>query len=417
MILGLFCVRRETVLSSDTNDYRRLIEIGIAISAEKNIDSLLERILVEAKTMSGADAGTLYLVNKRHQLQFAIVLNDTLGIAQGVIYDEPVSLPEIPLVDENGKANMVNVAAKCANLKETIIIDDVYTAPGVDSSGVKRFDKLTGYTSRSFLTVPLKNFADQTIGVLQLINVKDETGEFVSFSKEAIPLIEALASQASVAMENRHLMDEQANLRKQLENEVDERTEELKNALSKLSEAHIILKELTTIDAVTGIRNRQYFDEVFDQEWRRAMRESYPITLMVLDIDHFKNVNDTYGHLAGDESLRSVAGAVDGLFNRPSDVVARYGGEEFVVVLPYINADNAAAKAEQVRRHIEKMPITADGHNINVTLSIGWVSIVPRDGMTSRLLISCADRALYEAKSGGRNRVVAGEMAAVLGRA
>ena len=154
MILGLFCVRRETVLSSDTNDYRRLIEIGIAISAEKNIDSLLERILVEAKTMSGADAGTLYLVNKRHQLQFAIVLNDTLGIAQGVIYDEPVSLPEIPLVDENGKANMVNVAAKCANLKETIIIDDVYTAPGVDSLGVKRFDKLTGYTSRSFLTVP-----------------------------------------------------------------------------------------------------------------------------------------------------------------------------------------------------------------------------------------------------------------------
>ena len=404
-------------MSSDTNDYRRLIEIGIAISAEKNIDSLLERILVEAKTMSGADAGTLYLVNKRNQLEFAIVLNDTLGIAQGVMYDEPVSLPEIPLVDEVGKANMVNIAAKCANLKETIIIDDVYTAAGVDSSGVKRFDTLTGYTSRSFLTVPLKNFADQTIGVLQLINVKDEQGEFVSFSEETIPLIEALASQASVAMENRHLMDEQANLRKQLENEVDERTEELKNALSKLSEAHIILKELTTIDAVTGIRNRQYFDEVFDQEWRRAMRESYPITLMVLDIDHFKAVNDTYGHLAGDESLRAVAASVDGLFNRPSDVVARYGGEEFVVVLPYVNADNAASKAEQVRRHVEKMPITADGHNIKVTVSIGWVSIIPRDGMTSRLLISCADRALYEAKSAGRNRVIAGEMAAVLGRA
>lgn len=404
-------------MSSDTNDYRRLIDIGIAISAEKNIDSLLERILVEAKTMSGADAGTFYLVNKRNQLEFAIVLNDTLGIAQGVAYDEPASLPEIPLVQAGGEANMVNIAARCANLKQTILVDDVYEAPDFDSSGVKRFDTLTGYTSKSFLTVPLKNFSDQAIGVLQLINATDEAGEFVPFSEDRVPLIEALASQASVAMENRHLMDEQANLRRQLENEVDERTEELKNALSKLSEAHIILKELTTIDAVTGIRNRQYFDEVFDQEWRRSMRETYPITLMVLDIDHFKKVNDTYGHLAGDECLRTVAGAIDGLFNRPSDVIARYGGEEFVCVLPYVNQENAAAKAEQVRDHVQNLEITADGHDIKVTLSIGWVSIVPHEGMTSRLLISCADRALYEAKAGGRNKVVAGDMTQVLGRA
>lgn len=360
--------------------------------------------------MSRADAGTLYLVNKQNQLEFAIVLNDSLGIAQGVAYDEPTSLPTIDLADADGQANMVNVAARCANQKQTIRIDDVYDDLDVDSSGVRHFDNLTGYKSRSFLTVPLKNFADQAIGVLQLINAKSEDGEFVPFPEDTVPLIEALASQASVAMENRHLMDEQANLRRQLEHEVDERTEELKNALSKLSEAHIILKELTTIDAVTGIRNRQYFDEVYDQEWRRAMRQSYPITLMVLDIDHFKNVNDTYGHLAGDESLRAVAAQVDGLFNRPSDVVARYGGEEFVVVLPYVNAENAAAKAEQVRSHIEKLAITADGHKIKLTLSIGWVSIVPRDGMTSRLLIACADRALYEAKASGRNRVVAGEM-------
>lgn len=396
-------------MSSDTNEYRRLIEIGIAISAEKDIDSLLHRILAEAKGMSRADAGTLYLV-KDQQLEFAIVLNDSLGIAQGVAHDDPVTLPAIPLTLHDGSPNMVNIAARCANLKETIRIDDVYDDIDVDSSGVRHFDMLTGYKSRSFLTVPLRNFADETIGVLQLINAHSEQGEFVAFSEETVPLMEALASQASVAMENRHLMDEQARLREQLEHEVDERTEELKNALSKLSEAHIILKELTTIDAVTGIRNRQYFDEVFDQEWRRAMRQSYPITLMVLDIDHFKNVNDTYGHLAGDESLRAVAAAVDGLFNRPSDVVARYGGEEFVVVLPYVNAENAKAKAEQVRSQIEKLPVIADGHKIKLTLSIGWVSIVPRDGMTPRLLIACADRALYEAKAAGRNRVMAGDM-------
>jgi diguanylate cyclase (GGDEF)-like protein len=147
------------------------------------------------------------------------------------------------------------------------------------------------------------------------------------------------------------------------------------------------------------------------------MRESYPISLMVLDIDHFKVVNDTYGHLAGDECLRAVSAAIDGLFNRPSDVVARYGGEEFVVVLPYANPENAAAKAEQVREHIEQMTIAADGHEIKVTVSIGWVSIIPQEGMTSRLLISCADRALYEAKAAGRNKVVVGDMSTVLGRA
>jgi diguanylate cyclase (GGDEF)-like protein len=397
-------------LTSNANDYRRLIEIGIALSAEKDIDSLLERILLEAKSMVNADAGTLYLVNARNHLEFAIVLNDTLNIARGGVSGIDISLPEIPLVEPDGSANMINIAAKAANLRQTLCISDVYQAEDLDTSGVKRFDTLTGYVSRSFLTVPLKNFADQTIGVLQLLNAKDEAGEFVPFSEESVPLIEALASLASVAMENRHLMDEQANLRQQLEHEVDERTEELKNALSKLSEAHIILKELTTIDAVTGIRNRQYFDEVFDQEWKRAQRQSYPITLLVLDIDHFKNVNDTYGHLAGDECLKTVASEIDGLFNRPSDVVARYGGEEFVIVLPYVNEENAAAKAEQVRAQIENLIMTADGHQISVTVSIGWVSTIPLEGMTSRSLVSRADKALYEAKSGGRNRVIAGQL-------
>lgn len=397
-------------VTSTANDYRRLVEIGIALSAEKDIDHLLERILVEAKSMVNADAGTLYLVNPRNQLEFAIVLNDSLSIAQGGAKGSPISLPEIPLVGEDGKANMINIAARAANARKTICIDDVYESEDSDSSGVKRFDTLTGYTSRSFLTVPMKNFSDQSIGVLQLLNAKNEAGEFIPFAADYVPLIESLASLASVAMENRHLMDEQSKLRQQLEHEVDERTEELKNALSKLSEAHIILKELTTIDAVTGIRNRQYFDEVLDQEWRRAQRQSYPISLLVVDIDHFKNVNDTYGHLAGDECLKAVASEIDSLFNRPSDVVARYGGEEFVIVLPYANEENAAAKAEQVRAHIEQLVVLADGHQISVTLSIGWVSSTPTEGMTSRLLVAGADKALYEAKSGGRNRVVAGEI-------
>ena len=392
-------------MKTDADAYRRLIDIGIALSAEKDIDSLLERILAEAKTMVSADAGTLYLVNSQKQLKFTIVLIDKLGISQGGNSGVPITLPAIDLIREDGQPHMTHIAAMCANLGEPLTIEDVYKQAEIDSTGARRFDEITGYRSQSFLTVPLKNMADETIGVLQLINATEENGKIGPFSNEAIPLIEALASQASVALENRHLLDAQSAMQKRLEQEVDERTKELKNALAKLSKAHIILKDLTTIDPVTGIRNRQYFEDVFDQEWRRAIRQHYPITLMLLDIDFFKQVNDTYGHLAGDECLATVAQAIDSLFNRPSDVVARYGGEEFVVILPYVEEENSSHMAEQVRAHIERSKIVADGHEIKVTISIGSVTMLPKEGMNQRELISRADKAMYRAKSQGRNRV------------
>lgn len=389
--------------------YRRLIDIGRALSAERNIDSLLERILQEAKSMVDADAGTLYLTTPRDTLQFAIVLNDTLNIAQGGEDGAPVSLPDIPLRAEDGSPNVRNIATRAANTGQTINIEDVYHAREIDSSGSRHFDDITGYRSQSFLTVPLKDYRDQTIGVLQLLNAKNRKGEVIPFSKDAEPLIEALASQASVALQNRYLLDDHEDLKRQLEREVDERTEELKSALEKLSEAHIILKELTTIDAVTGIRNRQYFDEVFDQEWRRAVRQKYALTILLLDIDHFKKVNDTYGHLAGDECLATVAREIDSMFNRPSDVVARYGGEEFIVILPYVEYENALRLGEQVRARIAANTMVADGHNISVTLSVGSATVVPTDAIDPRSLIGTADEALYKAKADGRNRVVGAE--------
>ena len=394
-------------MNIDSDPYRRLIDIGRALSAEKNIESLLERILTEAKSMVHADAGTLYLVTTHDALQFAIVLNDKLHIYEGGKSGVPVSLPEIPLTLENGEPNLRNIATRSAITGDTINIEDMQRSGEADPVGTLQFDDITGYCSKSFLTVPLKNNRGETIGVLQLLNALDEAGQVIAFSEEVEPLIEALASQAAVALENRYLLDEQEDLKRQLEREVDERTEELKSALEKLSEAHIILKELTTIDAVTGIRNRQYFDEVYNQEWRRAVRQQYPMTIMLLDIDHFKKVNDTFGHLAGDECLNSVAKDIDSMFNRPSDVVARYGGEEFIVILPYVELGNARHLAEQVRKRIEGHTVNADGHEIKVTISIGVAAIVPKDGADPKSLIGHADVALYQAKSRGRNTVVA----------
>ena len=349
-------------MKTDAGAYRRLIEIGLALSAEKDLDSLLEKILIEAKTIVNADAGTLYLITESQTLAFAIVLNDTLNIAQGGHSGEPITLPEIPLRQPDGEMNMSNIAAKAANKIETVVIDDIYEETDIDSAGARRFDELTGYRSQSFLTVPMKSFSGDATGVLQLLNAKDENGNVIAFPPDANTLIEALSSHASVALENRNLLDEQVQLQKKLETEVEERTAELRNALSKLSEAHIILKDLTTIDAVTGIRNRHYFDQVFDREWRRADRQKYPLTLFLLDIDNFKIVNDTYGHLAGDECLARVAGCIDQLFNRTSDVVARFGGEEFIVILPYIGSATAAKLAERVRAEIEDLKVVVDGH-------------------------------------------------------
>jgi diguanylate cyclase (GGDEF)-like protein len=391
--------------SVENNAYQRLIQIGIALSAEKDIDSLLDRILNEAKSMANADAGTLYLKTNEDSLRFAIVVNDMLNITQGGLKGDPIVFPDVELLTDSGKPNLAHIASRAAITGKTLVVDDAYSSEEFDFSGTRRFDELTGYHSISFLTVPLKTISGEITGVLQLINAKNRNDDVVAFSEGVKPLIEALSSQASIAIQNRNLLDVQEHLKKELEDEVEDRTEELKEALSKLSEAHDVLKELTTIDPVTGIRNRHFFDDTYEQEWRRALRQKYDISLLLLDIDHFKNVNDTYGHLVGDECLAAVAQSIDSMLQRPSDVVARYGGEEFIVILPYVSLDNARHLAEQVCSGLAKRVFNAEGNNINVTVSIGISSGVPDENSRPRDLISQADEALYRAKSTGRNKV------------
>ena len=388
-----------------TNAYRRLIDIGIALSSEKHLESLLQHILLEAKDLANADGGTMYLYTENDTLKFSILINDTLGIAQGGKTGQAITLPDIQMYLDDNTPNMSNVASCVAHRGTTIVVDDARASEEFDFSGTLKFDEMLEYRSTSFLTIPFKSQTDRCIGVLQLLNAQTDDGEVVPFSADVVPLIEALASQASIAIENRALLDGQDLLKRQLEKEVDNRTKELKEALTKLSEAHIILKELNTIDAVTGIRNRQYFDNVLEAEWRRAKRQGYDVSLMLLDIDHFKKVNDTHGHLAGDECLASIAKEIDKAFNRPSDVVARYGGEEFAVILPYVTEENALSMAEQLRKLIEERTFLADGNQLKITISIGLATLQPSDDVAPRDLIGLADGVLYEAKSTGRNRV------------
>ncbi len=193
--------------------YRRLIELGIALSAERRFTRLMEMILRGAKELTNADGGTIYLVSDDgRELTFAIVLNDTLGIALGGTTGAPVPFGPVPLRDKQGAPNYKNVAAAAALRGETINLPDAYNAPGFDFSGTRAFDERNRYRSQSFLTVPLKNHDAEVVGVLQLINARSEAGVTMPFSIDIVPFIEALAGQAAVALDNQMLIDAQKNL-------------------------------------------------------------------------------------------------------------------------------------------------------------------------------------------------------------
>jgi len=199
--------------------FRRLDQlngIGAALSQEKDIDHLLEKILLAAKTITRAAGGTLYLLepsDEGRRLRFAIMRNESLGIAMGGTTGNPIPFYPVHLHGKDGKPNKQMVAAYAALTGETVNIADAYSEEGFDFSGTRNFDKKTGYRSKAFLTVPMKNHEGEIIGVLQLINSMDPaTNEIGPFSHSDQSLAESLASQAAIALTNRHLINQLEDL-------------------------------------------------------------------------------------------------------------------------------------------------------------------------------------------------------------
>jgi len=231
------------------------------------------------------------------------------------------------------------------------------------------------------------------VGVIQYIVTKKVTGP-----------LEKLTKRMRVFDPNN--IDDVVIREKKTVYEVSELTTGYKKLIDELKISQNELHRLTRTDQLTDVYNRRWFDENLDLEWRRANRNNNELTLLMIDIDYFKNFNDTYGHVEGDACLKKVAAVIDNSLGRPMDNVVRFGGEEFAVLLPETDIDGGLIIAEKIRKNVEALGIeNRRGDRMAVvTVSIGIACAHPSKGSNSETLLENADKAMYEAKKGGRNK-------------
>jgi diguanylate cyclase (GGDEF)-like protein len=193
------------------------------------------------------------------------------------------------------------------------------------------------------------------------------------------------------------------------------REKELLEVTRQLSDLNAVLNRLSLIDGLTGISNRRYFDQSLNQEWRLSYRNERPISLILIDVDHFKMYNDAYGHQAGDQALKQVAQFVRGCLRRPSDLLARYGGEEFAAILPDTNLAGAKFVAERINITVQgaSIPHGKSPTSDRITVSQGVVSCLPGPYLSREQFVEAADQALYQAKGEGRNRICSRQLSSV----
>ncbi|HYO78711.1 MAG TPA: GGDEF domain-containing protein, partial [Thermoanaerobaculia bacterium] len=219
----------------------------------------------------------------------------------------------------------------------------------------------------------------------------------------ALWLLLAVAAVIAVIAIRTHRLSVQAE---RLRRNVEEKTAELQQTVQLLESANTQLEALSLEDDLTGIANRRSFDRALTDEWNRARRHEQSLALILLDLDHFKELNDRRGHPAGDDCLRRVGAFLAETIRRSGEIVARYGGEEFAILLPGVDADVAIRVAETLRDGIERIGVPyGNGTHRRVTASCGVAAMIPDATVTIESLVANADRALYAAKHSGRNCV------------
>jgi len=356
-----------------------LLSLTAQLSSERDLDHLLEQIMDAVTLLLGVERSSLFKLNREKQILSS-------QIAQGI----GVRKIEIPLGE--GIAGSVAQNGELVNIKN-MISDSQYNDKVIHHDG---------FIIRSMLCAPLKNPHGEVLGVVQALNKKD--GEF---TKEDEMLFTALASQACVAIENAQLYKKLQQHADSLQQKVLERTRKIQEKNSQLEALNKELEIIATTDGLTGVYNRRYFNQAIVRECELAKRHSRPTSLMILDIDFFKRVNDNYGHQAGDYVIMALTEVIKHTV-RSSDIVARYGGEEFIVLATVCDLRQTSALAERLRDNVEKHAFVYASEKIPITISLGvaeWNDEMKTDGQS---LVRNADNALYRAKKEGRNRVCVG---------
>lgn len=346
--IGIFVqnVRLYEELQRKVEELSTLYEIGRELSSSLDLDDLLQKIVDSVVRLTGAQVCSLMLLDEDKQTL-------SIRVAKGLS----------PQIQKRTRVRVgEGIAGWVAQHGTPLLVEDIEKHP------LFRRKNRSRYRTKSLLSVPLA-IKGETIGVLNVNNKRNEE----VFTQRDLDLMTLLASHAAIAIENARLYEE--------------------------------LEQLAVTDGLTQLYVRRHFMEELAKELRRARRYHRPLTVVMMDIDHFKRINDTYGHPVGDEVLRELGRRLR-QSARQDDVLGRYGGEEFIAALVETNKERGLQAAERLRRSVEEQPFSTRAGALAVTISLGLASF-PEDAEEMEDLIQKADQALYRAKEEGRNRVVA----------
>ncbi len=353
--------------SVGTLDLYSLLKASRVLSQEVQLEALLQKLLGIVLENAGAEYGAIALCEDD-----TLVVEAVGRLSEGVMVD----YDRVDRVADHGLKLPIEMlehvlATRCLQ---------VLNHPA-DDLRFAHSDYLSARRPKSVLVLPVMNQGR----MVALIYVENNLLEG-AFTERHVKTLELLGAQAAISLVNSRNIEN-------LERKVVERTEELRRMSMK--------------DGLTGIANRRSFDERLAGEWRRSQRGGKPLSLLMIDIDHFKRYNDHYGHVEGDRCIRAVASALAACFSRNTDLVARYGGEEFAAILPDTDAQTALWLAQTCVAEISNLEIAHHQNSASqrVSISIGLCSVIVDAELTPELLVTRADQALYDAKRAGRNRV------------
>ncbi|EGU32020.1 Serine/threonine protein kinase and Signal transduction histidine kinase (STHK) with GAF sensor [Vibrio ichthyoenteri ATCC 700023] len=366
-------------------DMGSVVKASQAVSQHIHMESLAEELLDLAVENAGATRGLLLLER-----------NGEFLVTHQIDSEESVDGNNEPIHAENRINSLSNddvfshaIIRYVVNIGEAA----VYT-PNDNNEQFERCPYLNSRRNISVLCVPIVR-GKKMSGMLYLENHHMAD----AFHANRVQTLKIIASQAAISLENAKMYQDLEALNQNLEGIVQERTQALHDANATLTEQNTTLYKLSTTDQLTGLYNRRYIEEQISTALYNLEENNQPISILMLDVDHFKAINDTYGHNMGDKVLVNVANSIL-QSTEPGDIQGRWGGEEFVVLCPY-NVNLATNRAESIRRNISKIDLLEAG---NVTVSVGVTSCLIQDSIDS--VLNRVDQALYEAKNSGRNQVI-----------